>query len=101
MSEQAWFDAEGAATYLNVPVSTVARLIRDGLLDGKHSPVRLRRQDLDACIERCRIKSGDLAYASRPGGRPGEPPITSKGRPDRRYRPRHDVDDVDGLGRGS
>jgi excisionase family DNA binding protein len=84
-------DAEAAARYLNFHVNTIYQMVRDGRLPALRFPVRIRQEDLDACLERCRIKPGELrhlnAYAS--GTHPaGEPPITRRGTPDRRFGPR-------------
>jgi hypothetical protein len=84
-----WLDVEAAGRYLGLPVGTVDRLIRDGLLEGTRHPVRVRREALDACIERCRIGAGDLPFASSSTGRGGDPPLTAKGLPNRRYGPRY------------
>jgi hypothetical protein len=84
-----WLDAEAAGLYLGLPVGTIDRLIRDGLLDGRRHPVQVRREALDACIERCRIGAGTLPFASHSTGRGGEPPLTAKGLPNRRYGPRY------------
>ena len=54
-----WLDVDAAGRYLNLPSKTIYRLIRDGHLDVLSFPVRTRRQDLDVCLERCRIKPGD------------------------------------------
>lgn len=88
MAEEDWLSAEEAGRCLNLPASTIYLLIRDGRLDASRDPVRVRRKDLDACLERCRIRAGQVAHLNQYAGgasRPGEPPITSKGRPDRRY----------------
>jgi excisionase family DNA binding protein len=85
--EWQWLDAGGAGRYLNLPTSTVYRLIQDGRLEALSWPVRVRRPALDECIERCRITPGELPYASRLKGHGAEPPITAKGVPDRRYGP--------------
>jgi excisionase family DNA binding protein len=84
-----WLDAEGAGRYLSLPTNTVYRLIQDGHLDAVSCPDRIRRRALDEFLERCRIKPGDLPYASRLKGRGQEPPLTAKGLPDRRYGPRY------------
>ena len=85
-----WLDVDAAARYLSLPASTIRRLIRHGQLATLRFPVRVRRQELDACLDRCRIKPGDLSYASQgPPRRPGDPPSTRKGVPDRRYGPRY------------
>ena len=88
-NHEEWLDAEAAGRYLDLPTSVVHRLITDGQLDARSFPVRVRREALDACLERCRIKPGDLPYASRCKGRGEEPPITKEGKPDRRYGSRY------------
>ncbi|MGI9079225.1 MAG: helix-turn-helix domain-containing protein [Acidimicrobiales bacterium] len=51
-----WIDAESAARRLNVRPNTVYRLVRDGWLPAQRSPVRIRQDDLDAAVERSRVK---------------------------------------------
>jgi excisionase family DNA binding protein len=90
-SGEEWLDAEAAARYLDFHVNTIYQMVRDGRLPALRFPVRIRREDLDTCVERCRIKPGELrhlnAYASG-GHLSGEPPITQRGTPDRRFGPR-------------
>jgi excisionase family DNA binding protein len=86
--EDEWLDAEAAARYINLPVRSIYRLIHDGRLEAVRLPVRVRRHELDACLERCRIRPGEVAHLNAyPGGasRVAEPPLTKQGRPDRRY----------------
>lgn len=78
-------DGEAAGRYLSEPASTVDRLIRKGLLEGCRHPDGVRREALDDCLERCRIKPGELPWASRLNGRGEEPPITRNGQSDRRH----------------
>jgi excisionase family DNA binding protein len=86
-----WLDVEAAARYLGFHVNTIYQMVRDGRLPALRFPVRIRREDLDTCLERCRIKPGELrhlnAYASG-AHLSGEPPITRRGAPDRRFGPR-------------
>jgi excisionase family DNA binding protein len=86
-----WLDAEAAARYLGFHVNTIYQMVRDGRLPALRFPVRIRPEDLDTCLERCRIKPGELrhlnAYASG-AHLSGEPPITRRGAPDRRFGPR-------------
>ena len=60
-----WLDVDAAARYLCLPASTIRRMIRHGHLATLRFPVCIRRQELDACLDRCRIKPGDLSYASQ------------------------------------
>lgn len=86
-----WLDADGAARYLAVPKRTLFRLVDEGKLYGLRFPVRIRRSDLDECIGRCRVRPGELAHLdanARRRGAAGEPRLTKKGVPDRRYGPR-------------
>ena len=86
--EDEWLDAEAAARYINLPVRSIYRLVHDGRLEAVRFPVRVRRHELDACLERCRIRPGEVAHLNAyPGGASGvaEPPLTKQGRPDRRY----------------
>jgi excisionase family DNA binding protein len=60
-----WLDAEAAARYLNLHPNTIYQMIRDGRLPAMRFPVRIRREDLDDCLERCRIKPGELAHLNQ------------------------------------
>ena len=88
-----WLDAEAAARHLGLPTRLVYAMISAGQLPALCCPVRIRRQDLDACLDRCRIKPGDLAHLDanpdRRGGR-RQAPLTRRGTPDRRYGRRSD-----------
>jgi excisionase family DNA binding protein len=86
-----WIDAEAAARYLNFHVNTIYQMVRDGRLPAMRFPVRIRQEDLDACLERCRIKPGELRHLNAYAGGThlaGEAPITQTGGPDRRFGPR-------------
>ncbi len=91
--DEEWLDIDEAAHYLNLPNRTIRRRIAAGEFEAVGSPARIRRQELDDFIERSRIKPGALAHLLNeyPAGasRFGEVPITSKGRPDRRFGPRY------------
>ena len=86
-----WLDVEAAARYLDFHPNTIYRMIREGRLAALRSPVRIRREDLEACVEGCRIKAGELthlnAYAAGAHLAP-ERGVTKAGRPDRRFGPR-------------
>ena len=56
-----WIDAEAAARHLAPPATVIYRMIEDRQLPALRFPVRIRRSDLDECLERCRIRPGDLA----------------------------------------
>jgi excisionase family DNA binding protein len=60
--EPEWLDVEAAARFLNLRPNTIYRLINDGQLPALRFPVRIRREDLEACLERCRILPGELAH---------------------------------------
>ena len=86
-----WMDAEAAARYVNLHVNTIYRMVRDGQLSASRFPVRILREELDACLERCRIKPGGLRHLNQyaRGTLPAdEAPITQRGTPDRRFGPR-------------
>lgn len=92
--EEEWLDAEAAARHLGLPSRLVYAMIKAGQLPALCFPVRIRRQDLDRCVDRCRIKPGDLAHLDpnanrRGGGR--TVPLTLRGTPDRRYGRRSEV----------
>lgn len=57
-----WMDAEAAAKHLDFHVNTIYQMIRDGRLPALRFPVRIRREDLDTLLDRCRIKPGELAH---------------------------------------
>ena len=82
-----WMDAEAAARYLNFHVNTIYQMVRDGRLPALRFPVRIRQEDLDTCLERCRIKPGELSHLNQYARGSAETPqrVTAKGQPDRRY----------------
>ncbi len=82
-----WMDGEAAASYLTFHVNTIYQMVRDGRLPALRFPVRIRREDLDTCLERCRIKPGELSHLNQYARRGAETPqrVTAKGQPDRRY----------------
>ncbi len=88
VGDEEWLDVDEAARYLDLPNRTIRRRIRDGELEAVGSPARVRRQDLDDFIHRCRIKPGELVHRNAYPNRAGKPRTTSKGRPDRRFGPR-------------
>ena len=76
-----WMDAEAAARYLNFHVNTIYQMVRDGRLPALRFPVRIRREDLDTCLERCRIKPGELSHLNQYARGGAETPqrVTAKG----------------------
>lgn len=60
--EAEWLDIEAAARYVGLSANTLYRLVREGKLLALRFPVRVRRQDLDAVTEVCRIRPGELAH---------------------------------------
>lgn len=94
VAEEDWLDAEAAAAYLGLPARLVYAMVNAGQVPAVRFPLRIRRQDLENCLERCRIKPGELAHldpnATRRGGS-REPPLTARGTPDRRFGRRSDV----------
>ena len=86
-----WLDVEAAARYLNFHPNTVYRMVREGKLAALRFPVRIRCEDLDSCLEQCRIRPGQLAHLNvyaRGTHQGGSPVLTKRGTPDRRYGPR-------------
>lgn len=86
-----WLDVEAAARYLDVHANTIYRMVRDGQLAALRFPVRIRTEDLRSCIQRCRIKPGELVHLNPYAGGghlSAQPSITKAGTPDRRYGPR-------------
>lgn len=85
VAEEEWLDPEGAAAYLGLPTRLVYAMVNAGQIPAWRFPLRIRRQDLENCLERCRIKPGDLAHLDpnatrRGGGR--KAPLTARGTPD-------------------
>lgn len=78
MAEEAeWLDVEAASRYVKLPTDTLYRLVREGKLGAVRFPVRIRRQDLDALNELCRIRPGELAHLH---GRRSRPRYTAEPR---------------------
>jgi excisionase family DNA binding protein len=89
--EAEWLDVEAAARFLHFHPNTVYRMVRDGRLPALRFPVRIHRMDLETCLERCRIKPGELAHLNQYARRTHLAPVTGvtrSGAPDRRYGPR-------------
>jgi excisionase family DNA binding protein len=63
--EAEWLNTETAGRYLNLPTTTIYRMVREGRLPALRFPVRIHRQHLDTVLERCRIKPGELAHLNR------------------------------------
>jgi excisionase family DNA binding protein len=57
-----WIDVEATARLIDLHPNTIYRLVREGRLTALKFPVRIRRQDLDDLLDRCRIKPGELAH---------------------------------------
>ncbi len=76
-----WLDPAEAARLLQLPERFVYTLIEEHQLPALRWPVRIRRSDLDRCLEACRIRPGDLSRPNAPAA--GATPT----RPDRRIRP--------------
>lgn len=89
MAEEEWLDGEAAARYLGLSQKAVMKLIDEGQLDAQRDPVRMRRADLVACLDRCRIEPGELAHLDPNAGKRAQPgqaaPLTRAGTADRRY----------------
>ena len=93
MPKDEWLDAEAAARYFRLPTRLIYAMVREAQLPALQFPVRIRRQDFDACMERFRIKPGDLAHLDANKRRRSddvEGPVTRSGVPDRRYGRRTD-----------
>ncbi len=77
-----------AARLLGVGQQALHGFLGRGELVAVGSPPRIRRRDLDALVESCRIKPGELSHMDpNVGKRASERPIplTRAGVPDRRY----------------
>ena len=68
MAEDEWLDPAEAARLLNLPERIVYTLIEEDKVPAVRWPVRIRRSDLDACLDACRIKPGDLAHLNQYSG---------------------------------
>lgn len=62
--EGEWLDVEAAAEHVRLPVNTIYRMVRDGRLPALRFPVRIRREDLDTLLDRCR--TSPASYELRP-----------------------------------
>ncbi len=65
-----YVDAKTAASRLNLPLNTIYRLIQSGKLPALRFPVRIRKDELDRVLERCRLQPGDLSHLNQYAGRP-------------------------------
>jgi excisionase family DNA binding protein len=74
---ETWCGTKDAAEALGITTRTLYRLIDDGDIPAYKlgRVLRVRRADLDAYLERCKIQPGDLKhlYPPREGGRATEP----------------------------
>ncbi len=63
-----WLGAPGAAEYLGVTLRMVYKLIDQGQVPAYKigRVLRIRRADLDAFLERSRVKPGDLVHLYPP-----------------------------------
>ncbi|MFN2505050.1 MAG: helix-turn-helix domain-containing protein [Acidimicrobiales bacterium] len=101
MAEEEWLDAEAAARHLGLPTGFIYAMVNADQLPALRFPVRIRRHDLAGCLERCKIKPGDLAHLDPNGDRRGgnrKAPLTSRGTPDRRFGRRNDLGTKDSPG---
>jgi excisionase family DNA binding protein len=64
MRSNEWMSTEAAAAYIGVTSRTLYRFIDEGHLPAYRfgRVIRLRTDDVEAYIERCRIKPGELAH---------------------------------------
>lgn len=60
-----WLDASEAAEYLGLSPGAIYGLSAKGELRTTGWPIRVHRVDLDAYIQRCRIKRGQLAHLNQ------------------------------------
>lgn len=77
-----------AAALMVISPAALLRSISNGDLKAVGSPPRLRHRDLADFVERCRIKPGQLGHLDANADRRAadrDPPLTTAGRPDRRY----------------
>ena len=71
MAEEEWLDAEAAARHLGLSTEFIYAMVNADQLPALRFPVRIRRHDLEGCLERCKIKPGDLAHLDAIGDRRG------------------------------
>lgn len=92
VAEEEGLDVEAAAAYLGLPARLVYAMVNAGQVPALRFPLQIRRQDLENCLERCRIRRGELAHldlnATRRGG---SRTITARDTPDRLFDRRSDV----------
>lgn len=71
-----WMGVPAAARYLQVAQRTLYRLIDEGQVVAFRlgRVIRLRREDLDAFVESCRIRPGELAHLYARGRTDGTNP---------------------------
>ena len=64
MQSSEWMSTEAASTYIGVTPRTLYRFIDEGQLQAYRfgRVIRLRVSEVEAYIERCRIKPGELAH---------------------------------------
>jgi len=59
-----WVDVETAGRYLRIAPTIILRLVQDEKLTALSSPILVDRRELETCLERCRIKPGELSHLS-------------------------------------
>jgi excisionase family DNA binding protein len=64
MRSTEWMSTEAAAAYIGITARTLYRFIDEGRLTAYRfgRVIRLKTEDVDAYIESCRIKPGELAH---------------------------------------
>lgn len=62
VSEDDWIDMKAVARLLGLRESVVFVMVETGQLPAIRWPVRIRRSDVEGCIETARIKPGELAH---------------------------------------
>jgi excisionase family DNA binding protein len=64
MRSNEWMSTEAAAAYIGITARTLYRFIDEGHLTAYRfgRVIRLKTEDVDAYIESCRIKPGELAH---------------------------------------
>ena len=89
LSHDEWIDLASAAQALGLNPRLMRRVVNEKQLEVRTPPLRIRRSDLEGCLERCRIQPGALRHLDSNATKRADPdrsaPLTRRGSPDRRY----------------
>jgi excisionase family DNA binding protein len=73
-NDETWLGTKDAASELGITARTLYRLIDEGAVPAYKlgRVLRLKRVDIDAYLERCRVQPGDLHHLYPPRETPSE-----------------------------